>query len=126
MQSEQETLEEEVDSAVTYRKQFEKYFDGFDTLKTVYQDYCNWCKAQDLTISSRQEFKFVFREYFANRTTTRINDDPVKVYRIPNVNHHIMRDGLNLVEVGKINWLHEHNASMVERLELYFATKGAF
>ncbi len=126
MLSEQETLEEEVDSAVTYRKQFEKYFDGFDTLKTIYQDYCNWCKAQDLTISSRQEFKFVFREYFANRTTTRINDDPVKVYRIPNVNHHIMRDGLNLVEVGKINWLHEHNASMVERLELYFATREGF
>lgn len=126
MTSEQETLEEEVDSAVTYRKEFEKYFDGFDTLKTLYQDYINWCKAQDLTISSRQEFKFVFREYFSRRTTVNFGKTLVKGYKIPNVNHNFMWSGLYIDEIGGLASLHERNASVVERLDTYFTMKGAF
>lgn len=123
MTSEQETLEEEVDSAVTYRKEFEKYFDGFDTLKTLYQDYINWCKAQDLTISQRAEFKFVFREYFSYRTTMRLKDKLIKGYRIPNVNHSFLRVGARFEEVGSVEWLHEHNLSVVERLDMYYLEK---
>lgn len=123
MTSEQETLEEEVDSAVTYRKEFEKYFDGFDTLKTLYQDYINWCKAQDLTISQRAEFKFVFREYFMYRTTIRMKDKLIKGYRIPNVNHSFLWGNAQFSEVGSVEWLHEHNASVVERLDMYFLEK---
>ena len=123
MLSEQETLEEEVDSAVTYRKEFEKYFDGFDTLKTLYQDYINWCKAQDLTISQRAEFKFVFREYFMYRTTIRMRDKLIKGYRIPNVNHSFFHANAHFNEVGGVEWLHEHNASVVERLDMYFLEK---
>lgn len=123
MTSEQETLEEEVDSAVTYRKEFEKYFDGFDTLKTLYQDYINWCKAQDLTISQRAEFKFVFREYFSKRTTVNFGKTLVKGYKIPNVNHSFLWTGANFDEVGSVEWLHEHNASVVERLDMYFLEK---
>lgn len=123
MTSEQETLEEEVDSAVTYRKEFEKYFDGFDTLKTLYQDYINWCKAQDLTISQRAEFKFVFREYFMYRTTIRMKDKLIKGYRIPNVNHSFFHANAYFNEVGGVEWLHEHNASVVERLDMYFLEK---
>ena len=123
MTSEQETLEEEVDSAVTYRKEFEKYFDGFDTLKTLYQDYINWCKAQDLTISQRAEFKFVFREYFMYRTTIRMRDKLIKGYRIPNVNHSFFHANAHFNEVGGVEWLHEHNASVVERLDMYFLEK---
>lgn len=126
MTSEQETLEEEVDSAVTYRKEFEKYFDGFDTLKTLYQDYINWCKAQDLTISSRQEFKFVFREYFSRRTTVNFGKTLVKGYKIPNVNHNFMWSGLYIDEIGGLTSLHERNASVVERLDTYFTMRGAF
>lgn len=123
MTSEQETLEEEVDSAVTYRKEFEKYFDGFDTFKTLYQDYINWCKAQDLTISQRSEFKFVFREYNTNRTTLRIGNILVSGYRIPNVNHSFLWTNAHFDEIGSVEWLHEHNASVVERLDMYFLEK---
>lgn len=123
MTSEQETLEEEVDSAVTYRKEFEKYFDGFDTLKTLYQDYINWCKAQDLTISQRAEFKFVFREYFSKRTTVNFGKTLVKGYKIPNVNHSFLWANARFDEVGSVEWLHEHDASVVERLNMYFLEK---
>lgn len=123
MTSEQETLEEEVDSAVTYRKEFEKYFDGFDTLKTLYQDYINWCKAQDLTISQRAEFKFVFREYFSKRTTVNFGKTLVKGYKIPNTNHSFLWVNARFDEVGSVEWLHEHNASVVERLDMYFLEK---
>lgn len=124
MISEQETLEEEVDSAVTYRREFEKYFDGYDSMKTIYQDYCNWCKAFDLTISQRKEFKFVFREYAAARTTTMVNGVGVSAYRVPNTNRTIMRQGMYTQEVGGIDTLHERNASIVERLNAYYEAKG--
>lgn len=123
MISEQETLEEEVDSAVTYRKEFEKYFDGFENMKLLYQDYINWCKAQDLTISQRSEFKFVFREYSSNRTTVTVNGHLLKVYRLSQPNHHILRSGISFKEVGSLDALHERNASMVERLNMYFLEK---
>lgn len=123
MTSEQETLEEEVDSAVTYRKEFEKYFDGFENMKLLYQDYINWCKAQDLTISQRSEFKFVFREYSSNRTTVTVNGHLLKVYRLSQPNHHILRSGISFKEVGSLDALHERNASMVERLNMYFLEK---
>lgn len=123
MLAEQETLEEEVDSAVTYRKEFEKYFDGFDTLKTLYQDYINWCKAQDLTISQRAEFKFVFREYNMNRTTMKVGGNLISGYRIPNINHSFLHIDARFNEVGTVKWLHEHDASVVERLDMYFLEK---
>ena len=123
MLSEQEILEEEVDSAVTYRKEFEKYFDGFENMKLLYQDYINWCKAQDLTISQRSEFKFVFREYSSNRTTVTVNGHLLKVYRLSQPNHHILRSGISFKEVGSLDALHERNASMVERLNMYFLEK---
>lgn len=123
MISEQETLEEEVDSAVTYRREFEKYFDGYESMKILYLDYCNWCKAQDLTISSRQEFKFVFREYSNNRTSIIVNGSLLKVYRMAKPNHEVMRSGMYTKEVGGIDSLHERNASIVERLTTYYDAK---
>ena len=97
----------------------------FDTLKTLYHDYINWCKAQDLTISPRQEFKFVFREYNTNRTTLRLGNNLISGYRIPNANHSFLHIGAHFNEVGSVEWLHEHNASVVERLNLYYIEKGA-
>ena len=125
MLSEQETLEEEVDSAVTYRREFERFFDGFENLKILYQDYCNWCKAQDLTISQRKEFKFVFREYFTGvRTTIRDGGTLYKGYRLAKPNHLFMRSGLYISEIGGVDTLHENNASVVERLDMYYALRG--
>lgn len=120
MVSEQETLEEEVDSAVTYRREFERFFDGYDSMTTLYQDYCNWCKSHDLTISQRKEFKFVFREYTTSRTTVNINHNTISGYRIPNMNRLFMHKGMYVQEGGSIDSLHEHNASMVERLTTYY------
>ena len=120
MVSEQETLEEEVDSAVTYRREFERFFDGYDSMTTLYQDYCNWCKAQDLTISQRKEFKFVFREYTTGRTTVLIGHNTISGYRIPNQNHLFMHKGIYIQEVGGIDSLHDRNASIVERLATYY------
>lgn len=125
MLSEQETLEEEVDSAVTYRREFERFFDGFENLKILYHDYCNWCKAQDLTISQRKEFKFVFREYFTGvRTTIRDGGTLYKGYRLAKPNHLFMRSGLYIKEIGGIDTLHENNASVVERLDMYYSLRG--
>ena len=123
MLSEQESLEEEVDSAVTYRKEFEKYFDGFETMKLLYQDYINWCKAQDLTISQRSEFKFVFREYSAKRTTIKINNTLISGYRIPNANHSFLYADARFKEAGSLRWMHEHDISVVERLNMYYLDK---
>ena len=120
MVSEQETLEEEVDSAVTYRREFERFFDGYENMKILYLDYCNWCKAQDLTISSRQEFKFVFREYSNNRTSIIVNGSLLKVYRMAKPNHEVMRSGMYTKEVGGIDSLHDCGASVVERLTTYY------
>lgn len=120
MTSEQETLEEEVDSAVTYRREFERFFDGYESMKILYLDYCNWCKAQDLTISSRQEFKFVFREYSSNRTSIIVNGNLIKVYRMAKPKHEVMRSGMYTKEVGGIDSLHDRNASVVERLATYY------
>lgn len=125
MLSEQETLEEDVDSAVTYRKLFERYFDGFESMKLLYTDYINWCKSQDLTIIPRQEFKFVFREYTNRRTSIKINDNLLKVYRIPKANHILLRNGLKVKDIGQVDFLHERNVSIVERLDTYYEGKQA-
>lgn len=123
MLDEQESLEEEVDSAVTYRKEFERYFDGFESVKLIYQDYCNWCKANDLTISPRKEFKFVFRDYCKNRVSWRVSsksDDIMSIYRIPKPRHHVLYKGFKCDEVGSVEKLHEFEASIVNKLTVYY------
>ena len=120
---EQNTLEEEVDSAVTYRKLFEKYFDGFDNLRTLYDDYLFWCKSTDKGISQKKEFKFVFREYFAKRSTYKMGHEIVNGYRLPKPNHLMMHEESSFPECGRLAYLHEHNASVIERLETYYSEK---
>lgn len=120
---EQDALEEEVDSAVTYRKLFEKYFDGFDNLRTLYDDYIFWCKSTDKNISQKKEFKFVFREYFAKRSTYKMGNEVVNGYRLPKTNHLMMHEGSSFPECGRLAYLHEHNASVIERLETYYSEK---
>lgn len=120
---EQNTLEEEVDSAVTYRKLFEKYFDGFDNLRTLYDDYLFWCKSTDKNISQKKEFKFVFREYFVKRSTYKMGHEVVNGYRLPKPNHSMMHEESSFPECGRLSYLHEHNASVIERLETYYSEK---
>ena len=122
---EQDALEEEVDSAVAYRKEFEKMFDSFDNLGTLYDDYVFWCKALDKNISQKKEFKFVFREYFAKRSTYKIGNDVINGYKLAKANHLMMYSGAKYPECGSLDWLHEHNSSVVERITTYYAEKGA-
>ena len=121
---EQDALEEEVDSAVVYRKEFEKMFDSFDNLGTLYDDYVFWCKALDRNISQKKEFKFVFREYFAKRSTYKIGNDVINGYKLAKANHLMMYSGAKYPECGSLDWLHEHNSSVVERISTYYAEKG--
>lgn len=126
MKAAQESIEEELDSAVLYREAFEKYFDGFSTMRLLFEDYCNWCKSKDMTIRPRKEFKFVFREYLTNRTYYSPANSPKSctLYRIPQVNHAPMFEEMGKTEAGEINYLHECGASLVERLENYYQEKA--
>lgn len=125
MRAAQESIEEDLDSAVLYREAFEKYFDGFSTMKFLFDDYCNWCKARDMTIRPRKEFKFVFREYLESRTNYSPKNSPYvyKLYRLPQLNHVPMFEEMGRTEVGDVNTLHELNASLVERLANYYEEK---
>lgn len=125
MRAAQESIEEELDTAVLYREAFEKFFDGFSSIKFLFDDYCNWCKTKDMVIRPRKEFKFVFREYM----TSRAHYSPANslkrynIYRIPQVNHVPMYEEMPKTEVEDVNFLHECGASLVERLETYYADK---
>lgn len=120
---EQNALEEEVDSAVTYRKEFERFFDSFDNLGTLYDDYIFWCKTLDKNISQKKEFKFVFREYFTKRSTYKIGNDVINGYKLAKPNHNMMYSGARYPECGGLDWMHEHNISVVERLSTYYMEK---
>ena len=126
MKAAQESIEEELDSAVLYREKFEEFFDGFSTMKFLFDDYCGWCKAKDMVIRPRKEFKFVFREYMTNRAyyTPKGSSKRYRVYRIPLPNHTPMFEEMGKTEAGEVNFLHECGASLVERMETYYEERG--
>lgn len=130
MKTEQGVLEQDLDSCLTYYKRFTRYFDGFENFKMVYEDYQNWCQAQDVKINTRKELKFVFRAICNSRTTYRRNgiraDNPsVKVYRIPDGKQPLMIN-FNPPEKGvqDLETLHKNNCSIVDRLDVYYAAQG--
>ena len=61
----QQGLKEEQDSAATYRKQFEKHFCAYESIKFLYEDYQKWCDAKDLTPLPRGALDLVFKDYKA-------------------------------------------------------------
>lgn len=126
MRAAQESIEEEMDSAVLYRERFEQFFDGFSTMKFLFEDYCGWCKSKDMTIKPRKEFKFVFREYMTHRSYyyPKGSARRYQMYRIPQPNHTPMFEEMGKTDVGDVNFLHECGASLVERLEAYYEEKG--
>lgn len=130
MRTEQGVLEQDLDSCLTYYKRFTNYFDGFENFKMVYEDYQNWCQAQDVKINTRKELKFIFRAMCNSRTTYRRNgiraDNPsVKVYRIPSGKQPLMIN-FNPPEKGvqDLETLHKNNCSIVDRLDVYYAAQG--
>lgn len=117
MKQEQAIIEEEAESAYIYRERFLRYFDGFETMKILYQDYCNWCKTLDYTIVTRKEFKFIWHEYNRKQVTYREGNRRYAVYRIPAVNKQPLTSDSNFNDIGSLTHLHELNCSVVERLD---------
>lgn len=124
MERERRPLEEDLDSALMYRKKFEEYFDGFSSFKDTYDDYSLWCQTNDVKIKTLKEFKFVFREYRANRLTMRVGNQIVGCYRVPKTGKLVYYDSLHLPEIGEIGAMRiEKNCSVVERLDAYYSNK---
>lgn len=128
MKTEQGVLEQDIDSCLTYYKRFTKYFDGFETFKTVYTDYQLWCQAQDVKINTRKELKFVFRAICNSKTSYRRNgisgkNPTVSVYRIPKGKQPLMNT-FKSPEVGYLEDVHNKNCSIIDRLDVYYAAKG--
>lgn len=121
MENEQMSMEEEADSIITFRRQFSKIFDGFENFRLLYTEYCNWCKANDFTISPRREFKFVFRDFNNCRTTWYDKQKKAHTcYRKPEPNHHILWSGFKCDEVGELTKIHEFEGSVVNKLTNYY------
>lgn len=120
MHAEQETIQEDLDSAVIYREEFERFFDGFENLKTVYEDYQYWCRARETRISTYKQFKFVFKNYMSRRTKYRGFRGAIhNVYRYVQPGKQPSQPLLNNYvsgEFGSIVGMHEKQTSMVERL----------
>ncbi len=123
MRTEQGVLEQDLDSCLTYYKHFTRYFDGFETFKTVYQDYQFWCQAQDVKINTRKELKFVFRQICNSKVSYRYQNQPHTVYRIAKPGHQPLMNSMVLKEVEPLDTLHEKACSIVDSLDLYYDQK---
>lgn len=87
MESYRETLEEEASSHILYYQHFIAFFDGFQSLKQLYDDYKLWCAstAHECQPVSQGQLKLVFGEFFKdskNRSNASINGVKAKVLRI--------------------------------------------
>lgn len=118
MKEEQATIQQDLDSSTIYRTQFEKFFDGFESLKTVYEDYQFWCHANEVRISTYKQFKFVFKPYMAKRSKYNYRGKLYNVYRYvpegsspsqPMLNFHYAAD------LGHLEDLHKKGLSIIER-----------
>lgn len=119
MRIEQGIIQEDLDSAVIYRKEFERFFDGFDSLRLVYEDYQYWCRARDTKISTYKQFRFVFKQYLDKRSKYYKDGKKINVYRNlspDNPGRRPLLTGIYLPDVGGLDTLHSKMLSMVERL----------
>lgn len=119
MELEQGLIQEDLDSAVIYRKEFERFFDGFDTLKLVYEDYQYWCMARETRISTYKQFRFVFKQYLDKRSKYYKDKKKINVYRLidqSNPGRQPMLQGMYLPETGNVDTNHDKHTSIVEQL----------
>lgn len=120
MKTEQSALEQDIDSCLTYYKRFTRYFDGFESFKTVYTDYQFWCKGQDVKINTRKELKFVFRTMCNSKTSCRYNGRSPIIYRIPETGKQPLMNDFTCSETMPIQTLHERNTSLISQLDQYY------
>lgn len=121
MQAERGVMEKDAESDIVYRKEFEKYFDGFQSIRLLYKDYRNWCNANDLTIMPRKHMSFVFKEYTVKQTSERVNNETVKMYRMPKSGLRPMLENDFYKELGaSLSGIHDADKSVVERKTAYW------
>lgn len=128
MRSHQEQLIADTDNTVTYKREFELFFDSFQTFTTLWTDYVNWCRAAGNTPQSRDAFKWTFNPYLQrNRVKApkmysyfehgkRYNP---QIYRAqPKTNRLSMMDNFNYEGIGPTSRIHDenHNDSLVRRM----------
>lgn len=83
MLRQQRSLEGEMDSHTTYLDHFIAFFDGFQSLKLVYEDYKIWCQAHDVPVSTFPAFKLAFGAFTAGgQRSIKIDGKKVKGYRV--------------------------------------------
>lgn len=83
MRLQQKSLEGEMDSHTTYLDHFIAFFDGFQSLKLLYEDYRLWCDAHDVPISTFPAFKLAFGAFTAKgRVPIKMGGKPLKGYRV--------------------------------------------
>lgn len=123
MQSQQQGMEETMNSPFIYRDKFSKYFGGFATMALLYDDYCNWCRDNEYTIVPKKEFKFLWREY----TRKSYRSEPSKSGKIVPIKVYAPANGLNgkqpflassyFEKLGTTSQLHEMGVSVVGAIE---------
>lgn len=125
MRQEQSTLLKDVDSCVLFRKQWEKYFDGYQNDKILYIEYVNWCKENDVKINTLKELKFVFREYKNHATIKRLDDRRIHIYRMPKPGHHLF---IEMEYLPEFKWtvqdFIDNNESCVQHIIDYYEERG--
>lgn len=86
MRRQQYSLEGEMDSHTTYYDHFIAFFDGFQSVKLLYEDYKLWCAAHEVPVSSLPAFKLAFGAFTApGRKNIRANGAEVKGYHLHQV-----------------------------------------
>lgn len=136
MEAEREALSDEVGSGLSYRAQFERFFDGFESWDILFKDYAAWCKAYDMKISPLKDLKFFFKPYRAPQAKRRIKigGQRVRLYQLPRPNHSQLYSEFRAPEFVEHKWdetmrgfsvaqLQEKGISMVERLQEYYEDK---
>lgn len=65
--SQKEMIAEDNNSVSLYKKQFEKYFCGFQKKELLYEDYQLWCNFQEYRYSDKKTLELAFQAYFDDR-----------------------------------------------------------
>lgn len=98
MKMEQDSLMDEADSCIVFKKLWEKYFDGFQTDKQLYNEYAAWCIENSLPMKTLKELKFVFRHYKRSSTRIQREGERRRVYTVHQPNHHLFLEDEYLPE----------------------------
>lgn len=122
--SQQQTILNENGSVATYRRLFDKYFDGFSDWKTLYDDYQQWCMANEFKYKDKGSLKLAFQEYCGEdcrrnqtyKTKTGQRSDKARRIKGP-LKKLLMMPQAYIDDLKEdIDTLHENGYSAVERL----------